>query len=394
MPRYRPQKNTSKSISSIDNLCNALDLSSEELENAINLPEDEKYKKREVPKSNGEIRYVYNPHHAIRKVQRRINKRIFSDPGVILWPDHIFGSIPNQKESNIVSHKDYVSCAQVHCNAKSILKMDIMDFFDNISSWHVYDVFFELLDYPEHVSNALTSICTWKGNVVQGALTSSYIASLCLYDVEDNVVRRLESKGLRYTRLVDDITVSSNKHNHNFTLANSIIKEMLISKDLPVNDSKEKIQRLSTEPLAVHGLRVSFSEPRLPSKEVARIRAAVKNIERLASEPNYRTSHAYRHDYNRCMGRVNKLSRVGHKQHEALIKRLKKIRPLPSKKDKERVKKIVERLELDYPTKGDSYFYWKRHNKAHERLNIVKLKYSEFDRRMRDRLNKIKPGFK
>ena len=200
-------------------------------------------------------------------------------------------------------------------------------------------------------------------------------------------------KGLVYTRLVDDITVSSKISNYDFSYALDIIKVMLTSKDLPLNLAKTRSIYVSTEPLTVHGLRVAFNQPRLPSEEVARIRAAVKNIENLASERGYRTTHAYRHDFNRCMGRVNKLTRVGHNRYHSLLARLKEIFPLPSKKDIERATAMLERLSRDCVAKRSTYWYAKRYYKLQERLIVLKRSFPAVTKEIRKSLKGLKPDY-
>lgn len=387
-------KRSSQSVASIDNLCTALSITRSDLDSALTLSPEERYICLSTPKSDGSQRTVYKPHYLIRLVQRRINNRFFTDPKFIAWPDFIFGSIPNVLDSHgYTSHRDYIACAKIHCQSKSALKLDIKSFFDNVSSDIVYDIFFDLLKFPKEVSLCLTDICTYKSHLVQGALTSSYIASLCLWDIESKVVQRLRLKGLAYTRFVDDITVSSKISGYDFSHAQQVVAQMLLEKDLPINLAKTKTYNLASEPYLIHGLRVCFKEPRLPSAEVSRIRASVKNIERIASEASYRVSHAYRRDFNRCMGRVNKLARVDHNQHGPLIARLKKVYPLPSKKDIDRCKIIVDRLESDYPVKQQTYWYSKRFYLAHERLNILKRTYPATAHKLRQRLKDLKPTY-
>jgi RNA-directed DNA polymerase len=395
--RYGPEKLTSKSISNVTNLCEALDVSMIELQEALELPPSERYVSKPVEKNDGSLRYVFKPHYLVRRIQRRINNRIFkgSPKSIIAWPDHLFGSIPNfTDDSGEEIVKDYVHCAARHCGAKSLLKVDIQNFFDNVHSDQVSHIFKNFFHYPEDVCSVLTDLCTHEGHLVQGGLNSSYLASLVLFDVEGLVAWRLEQKGLTYTRMVDDITVSSKVHSHSYEYAFKIIEQMLVDKDLPVNTKKTIIQRMSTSSLEVHGLRITFDKPRLPAKEVGRIRAAVRRIELLAQEPNYRTSHAYRKDYNRCMGRVNKLSRVVHPQHKKLVRRLVKIRPLPSKKDLDRVDVMISRLEKDSATvKRTTYWYWKRFYRAQERINILKRTFRYQACEFRLRLKAIKPTY-
>jgi RNA-directed DNA polymerase len=394
---YNPEKLSSESISSVKNLCNALDLSVLELQEALALTPPQRYVRKPVEKNDGSFRYVYKPHFLIRRFQRRINKRIFKgDFGSLIgWPDYLFGSIPNFiNDDGEVVVKDYVHCAGRHCGAKSLIKIDIQNFFDNVHSEIVKDIFGQFFHFPDDVSVVLTDLCTHEGHLVQGGLSSSYLASLALFDVEGEVVRRLEQKGLTYTRMVDDITVSSKVHNYSYDFAYKIIEDMLLGKNLPINLNKTTVQRMSSSSLEVHGLRITFDQPRLPAKEVGRIRAAVKRVELLAQEPNYRTSHAYRKDYNRCMGRANKLLRVKHPQHEKLVIRLLRIRPLPSRKDLERAEVMISRLEKDSVTnKRSTYWYWKRFYRAQERINIIKRTFYHQAKDFRERLRDIRPFY-
>lgn len=361
---------------------------------AIKLAPADRYTPIERPKNDGSIRTVYRPHRLIRKIQRRINRRIFSNRDVLAWPDHLYGSVPNQVDAKgAVVEKDYIACAKNHCGAKSLLKLDIKDFFDNVHDSIVMDIFVSFFKYSAVVSRILTNICTHESRLVQGALTSSYLANLCLYDVEAEVVNKLNRKGLAYTRLVDDMSVSSKKSGYDFEYALSLITAMLLGKGLPLNVNKMRLHYVGTEPLLVHGLRINFKEPRLPTDEVSRIRASVKNLEGLAAEGNYRTSHSYRHDFNRCMGRVNKLKRVGHNQHAGLMGRLKKIYPLPSKKDVTRAYLLITRLEKDYFSRAATFGYAKRFYVLGERLNVLQRSFPHIANDIRMRLRLVKTSY-
>lgn len=393
--RYNYKKVSKNSISSIENLAVALGLSVEEIERAVNLPSESKYTKKFQPKLDGGERKAYNPHRYIRQVQRKVNERILSAPSIIEWPDFVFGSIPNTKKGEEEEvHKDYVSCAKRHCEAKCLMRVDVKDFFDNIHRDTVFDIFHNFLNYPENVSEILTDICTYQDFLPQGALTSGYLACLCLYDLEPSVVKRLERKGLVYTRYVDDIAVSSKVHDYDFSFAKKVIDKMLLSKDLPVNEDKTHVFRLSSEPLVLHGLRISFKEPRLPAKEVSNIRAAVQSAEKLARVPGYRTTRVYRKYFNQCMGRVNKLGRVGHNKHSSLVKRLKAIHPLANEDDVRRAKSMISKLEHDHPKKCHTYSYHKRFHRAHQRINIIRNNFPNAAIILRERLNAVPSSYR
>lgn len=402
--QYDFTKTSKKVIANLENLFDTLDITKSEFESALSLPHDQKYKSFIIPKSNGSDRIVYSPHKDIRRIQRRINRRIFNSKkndcnGLISWPSYLYGSIPNIiNDNSTIDHsivtdlsKDYIACAKNHCGARSIMKMDINNFFDNIHQDQVFNIFNKLLKFPKDVSEALTSICCFKGSIVQGALTSSYIASAVMFDIEAMTVKRLHKKKLVYTRLVDDITVSSKEINYDYSFAKKVIIDMLTFLELPVNNSKTTLLYSSTSELLVHGLRVNYEEPRLPSTEVSRIRASVKNLEKLAEDGVYRISRDYRKSFNRCLGRVNKLGRLGHKQHSLLLERVNKIQPLPSKNDIKRALKFIEKIEGWYPAHQDDYWYRKCFNRAHSELNILQRTFCNTAKSLRTRLRFVSP---
>jgi RNA-directed DNA polymerase len=394
LERLSPIKSSTESIANKKNLCKTLLIEVDELDDALSLSNEQRYVIDYINKSNGEQRKIHKPHYKIRKIQRRINNQIFKD--IVLWPSYIYGCIPNEIDEDTkvtIQKRDYVSCAARHCEAKSLLKMDIKDFFDNINSFLVNKLFIDFFKYPPEVSRLLTDICCYKGNLVQGALTSSYISALCLWDIENMLVARLNRKNLTYTRLVDDITVSSKTPNYQFDYAISCVSNVLNEKELPINQDKTIINYESITPLMVHGMRINFKEPRYPSDEVKKLRSAVHNIERLASEPGYRITFAYRKDFSRCMGRINKLKRVKHSAHKKLVERLKEILPLPARVDIKRAEIMVTRLVKDYEAKKDTYWYHCRFYRAHDRLNVLQRTYSHKAKKLREKLIGKKPSY-
>ena len=382
-----PQKKSQNSISSIENLASALDLKYETLEKARSLG-NERYKLKQLPKSGGGNRKVFDPNPLIRTVQGRINKRIFIP--LIKWPRYLYGSLPKEKIDGIYINRDYIECARQHCQSKSVLKVDISNFFDNIHRDHVFDIFHEFLKYPNEVSEYLTDICCFNDFIVQGGLTSSYIATLIFWKNEGSLVKRLERKGLTYTRLVDDITVSSNKHEFKFDYAEQHIKLMLLELDLPVNESKTMVLRSGIAPIHIHGLRINYHEPRLPSDEVKRIRAAVHNVVKMSRVNNYRTSVTYRNMHNRCMGRVNKLARVGHNKHSTFKKQLLAVMPLPSRSDINKAERAISRLELIERAKLKEVRYIRKFYLAQYRVLIISRTYKSEANDFRNRLKELR----
>lgn len=272
-------------------------------------------------KQDGKARQVFSPSSDVRKIQRAIANRILKKPAVITWPDFVFGGIPNKSLKASGDTRDYVACARVHCGARSLLKLDVRNFFDNIHVDLVADIFSGLLRWGKDPAELAAKLCTREGYLPQGGITSSYLALLCLYRDEGKVADLLQKKGLKYTRYVDDITVSSKVAGQEFDYARKIIEKMLLARGLVINEGKIRVQKSGTVPLEVHNLRVGFSSPRLPQSELKRIKHVCKQTELMAREMG-RRSYAYRRRFHRAMGLVNKLARVGNNQHSLLVGRL------------------------------------------------------------------------
>lgn len=388
-----PIKKSNSGISTLDSLSKTLGFSLDELEEIRSIPLEKRYFKLEKPKTDGTMRTVYRPHHKLKRLQRRINKRIFRE--LVIWPGFLFGSVPNDNDDEDSIKRDYITCASLHCSAKSILKIDIKNFFDNIHKDLVGDVFEGFLCIKSEAKEYMIDVCCAGEFIVQGALTSSYIASLCLYDIETQVYRRAKRKGLTYTRLVDDITVSSKVYDFDFTQIRKHIEDMLAEKDLPINFEKSGVFKISTKPLLVHGLRIDHNKPRLPSDEVKRIRASLHNLISNATKNNSKTSLPYRIEYNRCMGRINKLGRLGHEKHAVFMEKIKRVRPMPSFSDVKECKKKLKKLEELY-AKGfnKSERYLRNFQLVGHSISLIKRSdsFSILAKELRMRLNRIKPN--
>ncbi|WP_038345310.1 reverse transcriptase family protein [Acinetobacter sp. A47] len=355
-------------IDSLDKLSEVLDIDIDELTNALLLEDEAKYKAGFVKKSNGKLRNIYNPNTILRKIQRRIKNRIFCQ---IEWPDYIFGSIPADE----ISSNDYVASAAKHCGARSILKLDIEDFFDNITQELVEKIFKDFFKYDQDdLPRILAQLCCVDGKVPQGGITSSYLASLALFSIEERLFFRLKNKKLTYTRYVDDITISSKNSEYNFDSIIKIVEGQLNSIDLPLNIEKINIERFSTKALKVHNIRVDLKTPRFDKSEVKNIRAAIHRLEKLVKKPNYRTHYFYRIDFNRCQGLVSKLSRVNHASVEKLQRKLDTIKPLPNRSDIVFIETSIESLRKYFSSQKESgsFIYNRKFFKIQHRIGFLK----------------------
>lgn len=361
------KKITKNSINSKESLCRALGISLDDLDYCFHLPKESRYSQpRNIsPKRDGSIRNIYNPNTKIREVQKKIKNKILKSNLIIKWPYYVYGVEKKEKNS---PPKDFVASAAVHCQSKTILKIDIKDFFDNISEELVVNVFENLYKYPPHISSLLADLCCYDGFLPQGALTSSHLATLILFDTEPEIVKKLSYKKLKYTRYIDDITISSEIHNYDMSYAQKIIEQMLTEKGLFINKNKTFSGTHSLCSLDVHGLLVDSKKPRITAEKKKNIRAAIHQLKLDYSIPNRNSNPGYKKEHERISGRVSLLTRLKHPKAKKYREALKSIPHKPNHYD---VKVTISQIKIlsENTNKNNLLWYKSFYHKVEYRVN-------------------------
>ncbi|HEL3825031.1 TPA: RNA-directed DNA polymerase [Stenotrophomonas maltophilia] len=351
-------------------LARALGCTEKFLSDVIARDTSSKYRLVEAPaKLDGTRREVYSPSRDVRLIQRRIVNRFFKNPRVIKWPPFIYGGIHRDALAPGES-RDHVACAQKHCGARSMVKLDIRSFFDNVTHDMVVETMVMQLGWSRGPAILLADLCTRDGSLPQGGITSSYLALLSIYDVESKIFNIVGYKKLVYTRYVDDITISSRNSGYDFSPIVKMVDQFLLSKGLSINDAKTSVSVSGLEPLVVHGLNVANKHPVLPKAEVKRIKSVSRQTINDASEEGRRT-HGFRRRYYRSMGLINKLSRVRSSSHKSSLSKLKSVSPLPNFADYDIATVVAYRLRDLYGAKKGGRWYWRKFNVLMARLDLI-----------------------
>ncbi|WP_155983848.1 MULTISPECIES: reverse transcriptase family protein [unclassified Thioalkalivibrio] len=326
-----------KPIGSVETLARMLGVHPKILTDIANRTDDS-YTDFTITTPSGKERNVSEPKFTLKKIQKRINRTILEK---VEYPLYLMGGIRDLEEP-----RDYVSNASAHAGASTIIKLDIKNFYPNIRRQNVYDIFRYLLRFPEPVSDLLTTLCVRHHRLPQGACTSSYLANLIFFNAEYQLAASFERQAIAYTRLLDDITISSPKQLTPAKTTEIIrsVAAMCKKHGLKLNNKKTRVDRVHQRDsdYIVTGLWAKHSVPKVPRHERRAIRKMVHDCEnRFTTDP---ASPEYHSMWNQASGKIAKLKRLGHSQAQPLRARMRKI--LPQIGDQEKDNLILECKKL------------------------------------------------
>ncbi|MEO5655101.1 MAG: reverse transcriptase family protein [Nitrosospira sp.] len=234
---------------------------------------------------------------------------------------HVLRSVPVHRASHAFSLGSNIwRCAEKHCGAKWMVKLDILDFFGSISEMQTYHVFLSL-GYQPLVSFEMARLCTYRpgrntpihlvsprfqipsgrvekrnrviesynhpymGVLPQGAPTSPMLANLAMRDIDDKISVIANKFGLLYTRYSDDLTFST-RQDFDRRQASLLIQEiakLLIKQGLMLNRQKTAVIPPSARKIVL-GLLVDGDVPRLSRTFKDRIRQHLYYLEKFGPD--------------------------------------------------------------------------------------------------------------
>ena len=184
------------------------------------------YKIHKIKKRNGDYRTIYEPNPLLKEIQRNILLNILENKTISHYAKAYHKNI--SLRDNALPHQ----------NKNIILKLDIKNFFENISFYNVYNSCFSLDYFPKSVGMLLTYLCTYYGYLTLGSPTSAYISNLVMKEFDEEIGSWCTSNNISYTRYSDDMTFSGD-----FNPSEIIIKvrKMLHKMGLDLNKQKTHI---------------------------------------------------------------------------------------------------------------------------------------------------------
>ncbi|MEX8510377.1 MAG: reverse transcriptase family protein [Leptothrix ochracea] len=268
--------------------------------------------KKKLKKDGKTYRHVYDTKPPLKQLLKKINHRIFEK---VQFPQYLQGSLKG---------RDFVGNVAIHEKSQIVICEDVEKFFDNISAESVFRIWRDFFQFGNEPAELLTALTTRDGHVFQGTPTSSYLANLAFWDIEGILVANLADRGLRYSRYVDDITISSTVklESADKKWAISQVIAMMGSRGFRAARDKHSIQSAKSR-ISVMNLNVN-QQVGLSRKERANIRAGVHQLEQRFGQGE--TGLAFQRDLDKARGRIGRMARFHPSEAEALRLRLQAMR--------------------------------------------------------------------
>jgi len=231
-------------IFSLKHLSLTLEFPYEKMLDMANNP-NKYYKSFNIRKKRGGVREIQAPKPDLKIIQKWIYQQILKGiPTDISCKGYVEGSSTK-------------NAAVIHQNQEVVLKLDISNFFESITSKQVYLVFINL-GYNKHVAMDLAKLTTISlGNnkrcLPQGASTSPALSNLVVRHLDKRLRKLSDSLGVNYTRYADDLIFSGNKENMPRI---GLIKQIVYEEGFKINPKKTALQKRGSRQIVL-GLTVT-----------------------------------------------------------------------------------------------------------------------------------------
>ena len=153
-----------------------------------------------IKKKNGKDRNILSPYTELKKIQFNILNDLLYDKRI------------SEYAKAYVKNISLIDNVKIHRGYKYILKLDISNFFENISYVDVYNIFKEY-GFSNGLCGVLAHLTTYDEYLPQGAPTSPYLSNLVMRKFDYIIGKWCKKHNINYTRYSDDMTFSMNEYN-------------------------------------------------------------------------------------------------------------------------------------------------------------------------------------
>lgn len=256
-------------------------------------------------KKNGGKRIIMSPSKNLKILQKKLSY-ILTISSSLSKSAHGFS-----REKSIITN------AKLHVNKRWVLNFDLKDYFHQFNQGRVIGFFRSFYKFNNEVIGTIVAICCYKNILPQGAPTSPILTNILTYNLDRKLVDLCKKNKYIYTRYVDDITISTNKHKFqkNFVYYDSdgqlqigtSIEKILESTNFEINPAKTRL-RISYQNQTVTGITVN-EKLNVNRNYIRKIRAILHNLkvnDDNTAQQKFDKSYYVKHSkYNKAVDKYN-----------------------------------------------------------------------------------------
>jgi len=233
---------------------------------------------------NGGERTITAPNKKLAGLQRNVTKHLV---GLRKFKPCVNG---------FVVGRSIKTNAEFHLKKTIIFNIDLLDFFDSITSGRVYGMLTsEPYKLNSRIAHCITSICTHNNKLPQGAPSSPQISNMICAKLDSELFELAKISKAFYTRYADDITFSTRQDGLGRIAQRTIednkptlkispdLREIIESNGFDINFDKVRTS-WCTNRQTVTGLTVNDKFPNLDRRFIRQIRAMLHDWEKNGYE--------------------------------------------------------------------------------------------------------------
>lgn len=255
------------------------------------------YHNAQIRKKSGGVRRLLVPDTLLNRVQRNLLHHVLDGLTVSQY------ATAYKKKMSVIDN------AAPHVGRDLILKLDIKDFFGNITFLMVYQSAFPEAYFPPAVRKLLAELCCYEDCLPQGAPTSPAVSNLVMKPFDEYLGDWCEERGIRYTRYCDDMTFSGA---FDWREVTNKVKSYLRVMGFELNEKKTRVLRSHVRQ-TVTGLVVN-DKPQASRKYRRQLRAEVYYCSKYGVEEHLKriqkTECTARSYLQRLLGKVQFILQV------------------------------------------------------------------------------------
>ena len=220
---------------------------------------DKLYYSYYIKKKSGKFRTIDSPNKELKGVQRWINTYYLDQ---IVLPDCVHGF---RKNHSIRTN------ASPHLGRKYIYCIDLKDFFPTITFSDVQSLF-KSLGFSDDASTVLANLCTYKGYLPQGAVTSPSISNIVFSSIDKEIQSLCSKRRVNYTRYADDLSFSSNNKQVLVEVVDLVKSEIISKSTFNINETKSRLMS-GQKANIVTGIRLNSNKLSIGNRKKKLLRA-------------------------------------------------------------------------------------------------------------------------